>query len=253
MAVHDVAIATRNPKIRYLCVELLEQMGVDFIVCAPNDRKCESARCIITTESETFNLGIQRTVVISGDFDSDTVAIAVMAKLSDIREPIIAAIGVDPGMRYGLALVIDGNLIYSRILSTPRSASQVTIHWFSISKKIFPETPVHIRIGSGSKLYAALYLREIKQGPSKFYMELVDEHHTTLVGESDKSSAALIAGRRGKLPTDSDMVLELKEGYIRALRRLVTSYTEGQIELQKKDAKSIILGNASIDEFLDHS
>ncbi|MGY5854361.1 MAG: hypothetical protein RTU92_12410 [Candidatus Thorarchaeota archaeon] len=253
MAIHDVAIATRDSKIRYLCVELLEQMGVDFIICAPNDRRCESTRCIITTESESSNLDIQRTVVISGDFDADTVAIAVMGKLSDITEPTIAAIGIDPGMRYGLALVIDGNLIYSRILSTPRSTAQATIHWLSISKELFPNTPIHIRIGSGSRLYAALYLREIKKDPSKLRIELVDEHHTTLAGESDESSAALIAVRRGKSPTNEDMILEFKEGYIRALRRHVTSYTEGQIELQKKDAKSIILGNASVDEFLDSS
>jgi hypothetical protein len=128
----------------------------------------------------------------------------------------------------------------------------VTLHWFSITKNLFPYTPVHIRIGSGSRLYAALYLREIKRGSSKLHLELVDEHHTTIVGESDESSAALIAGRRGKSPTNDDMILELKEGYIQALRRLVTSYTEGQIELQKQDAKFIILGNSSIDEFLDY-
>ena len=82
--------------------------------------------------------------------------------------------------------------------------------------------------------------------------ELVNEHRTTLSGgvTSDQTSAILIAGRSGRFQKESDSVLEPKEGYVKSLKLYVQRYTRGKTDISKDEARSILLGETSLDNLL---
>ncbi|MBS3793459.1 MAG: hypothetical protein KGY80_00985 [Candidatus Thorarchaeota archaeon] len=247
----QVAVATRNTKTLYLSVQLLEELGLSFVICPPNDIRCASAKVVITDTDDppcTFNPG--RQVVVSGYFDRDIAAIEIMMNLFEIDAPHSLAIGVDPGLRFGLALVADGTAVYAKTLCSPGEAAKDTENWVSelASHTEFPH-PI-VRVGTGSRLYAALYLRELSLSENTT-VEMVDESHTTLSGASDESSAALIALRHGRDSLESDFYLEPKRGYIRSLRHLVRSLSQGRVNLTVSQARDVLLGRARLSPFLE--
>ncbi|MHA1939491.1 MAG: hypothetical protein ACW97O_14875, partial [Candidatus Thorarchaeota archaeon] len=218
---YEVAVATRNPKVRYLAVKLLKRLAIGFILCAPDDRRCDTSQVVITTEAEAYQFHANHLVVVDEALNDDATAIEVMIGLFDVRNPSIVAVGIDPGMKFGLALTADSTAIYTATASTPFAAANHTLHWLTIVQQHFPNS-ILVRVGTGSRLYSALYLREMKDSVTpRIQIEMVDERHTTRVGESDKSSATLIASRKGRPVTEEDTILEAKEGYVKSLKRLV--------------------------------
>ena len=109
-----------------------------------------------------------------------------------------------------------------------------------------------VRAGTGSKLYSALYLRNMNHHFPGLDVELVNEHRTTISGgiTSDQTSAILIAGRPVRPQTENDRVLEPKEGYVKSLRLLVQRFTRGNREISKDEARAILIGKTSLDCFL---
>ncbi|MFW9799498.1 MAG: hypothetical protein ACFFD9_03630 [Candidatus Thorarchaeota archaeon] len=250
MSGFEVAVATRNSKTLYLVVDLLKRLDINFVLCTPDDRECETAKVVVTTANESKNLTAQGLVVVEDVFKPDIIAIQIMLRLLGIQEPSMVVVGVDPGMQIGLALVVNGNTVYTKTAQNPSSAANDTLQWIDLFKDYLPNT-VLLRVGSGSRLYSALYLRGIQSAFSYSRVELVDERHTTKVGESDQSSALLIASRKGRLVTDDDLVLQVKDGYVKSLKHLFSRITDGRIALSKTEAKSILLDERSIESILD--
>ncbi|MHA2141361.1 MAG: hypothetical protein ACXADC_03020 [Candidatus Thorarchaeota archaeon] len=248
---YEVAVATRNPKVRYLAVNLLKRLGIGFVLCVPDDRRCSQSQVVLTTEGEASQFHATHLVVVDEALNEDTTAIEIMLGLFDVRYPSVIAIGIDPGMKFGLALTADGAAIYTMTASTPYTAVKYTLHWIDVVKQHF-ENSVLVRVGTGSRLYSALYLREIKERVTTgMQIEMVDERHTTRVGASDKSSAALIAVRKGRLVIDNDLYLEAKEGYIESLKRFVTKVTEGRLSLTSAQASAVLQNEMTLEEILD--
>ena len=233
---YEVAVATRNPKVRYLVVNLLNRLGIGFVLCAPDDRKCGMSQVVITTEAEASQYQASYLVLMIG--------------LSDVRDPSVIVIGIDPGMKFGLALAADGAAIYTTTASTPFAAVNHTLHWIAVVQQHF-QNSVLVRVGTGSRLYSALYLRGMKDSAiNRIQIEMVDERHTTRVGKSDKSSATIISSRKGRPITEKDLILEAKEGYIVSLKHLVTKVTEGRQSLTSAQASSILQNEMTLEEIL---
>ncbi|MFX1559588.1 MAG: hypothetical protein ACFFBL_03275 [Promethearchaeota archaeon] len=247
----QVAIATENPKVLYLVIELLKKLDLKFVVCPPSDSRCEDVKIVITTAEDSNNY--DTIVNVDEEMDPDFTSIEILSKLNDVHNPSIAVIGVDPGMRFGVVLVIDGVVTFKNSLTTPGAAARLTSRLESYVTRLFPECKTIVRAGTGSKLYSTLYLRNMNQEFPILDIELVNEHHTTLSGgvTSDQSSAIIIAGRIGRPQVEKDRVLELKEGYVRSLKSFVRRHTRGKREISSDDARSILSGNLSLDRILN--
>ncbi|MFW9962128.1 MAG: hypothetical protein ACFFCX_01065 [Candidatus Sifarchaeia archaeon] len=243
----QVAIAIKNPKVLYLVIELLKKLDLKFEVCTPGDSRCEDAKLVVTTLDDCNNH--QARVIVDENMDPDFTSIEILSKLYDIHNPILATIGVDPGMRFGIALVIDGVVLFKNSLSTPGLAAQLTSRLESYVTRLFPKCRTIVREGTGSKLYSALYLRALIQQFPSLNVELVNEHRTTLSGgvTSDQSSAILIAGRSGRPHEESDKILEPKMGYVRSLKLFVRQFTRNKRELSTNEARAILFGELSLD------
>ena len=160
-------------------------------------------------------------------------------------------LGIDPGMRFGMALVIDGIVIHTKTINSPNLAVDATLDWAHYIQDNFRQCQLRLRIGAGSRLYSTLYLREILRRDTELLIELVNEQNTTRIGKSDQTSAVLIAGRWGKaLGRNPDLSLEPKGGYIKSLKRLISQLTEGKRSLSTEEAHSILCDDEPLDSFI---
>ena len=250
----EAAIATENPKILYRTVQLLKKLGIKFVICSPTDHRCDHAHIVITGPDDNFEQH-ERKIEVTEDFDIDFVRIEMMSKLHDLHAPSRAVVGIDPGMTFGVALVIDGIPVYSKSLTSPIAVTILTHQLANHSKTLYPECQTIVRIGTGSNLYATLLLRSTKNIRMKLPIELVNEHNTTITGgaRSDESAAILIAGRSGRPVNDSDMNLEPKEGYVRSLKQFVTKLTRGEKSITSKEARAILIGDSSLEDLIAQS
>ena len=245
----EVAVATRNPKTLYLVMEVLKNLDLDFVVCEPGGAECQAAKVIITTSDEAKDLDPEQVVIVDDNLDEDSMVIDLMLHLLDIERPTSIVVGVDPGMRFGLALVIDGNVIRTRISSSPGKAAQFTQRWLAAVNDSFSQQPV-IRVGTGSSMFAAFFLREIITHVDSTLLELVNEEKTTKVGESDKSSAILIAMRQGQPVKESDDIFETCESHVQSLKHLVLDITNGKRRVSTADAEAVLQGAKSLEWLL---
>ncbi|NHI83367.1 MAG: hypothetical protein EAX81_03595 [Candidatus Thorarchaeota archaeon] len=245
---YDVAICTDNPKLIYLIVELVKKLDLSFVICRTDDFRSDASRVIVTTHDDGAHFD-NRVVIVGPNFEPEFTIIAIMTKLLNIRPPFEFVVGVDPGMQYGLALVANGNTIHSKAMQSPHAAARSTFLWGEYISKEF-QSEMTIRVGTGSRLYSVLYLRAILDEGISMPIELVDERHTTFVGESDKSSAVLIALRNGRELTSNDLLLDVKTGYIRSIKHFANRLTNGKRVLSTSEAGAIISGQLSIDHLL---
>ncbi|MHA1771429.1 MAG: hypothetical protein ACTSYL_02590 [Candidatus Thorarchaeota archaeon] len=243
-----LVVAVEDPKIRFLLLDYLNQLGIHFLMCELDDAICEVASVILSDHIER-NVSSTRFVLIRDCDDIESAVIAALIHLHGIVSPLVAVIGIDPGLRFGIALVVDGILIHTLPASTPNAAVSVANRWASILSHRFVTCELIIRVGGGSPLFATLFLRILNWQSRRFKVELVDEHHTTLTSGShnDQSSAALIAQRPGTSVESMSLELEHKEGYIRLLKRLFERLTGGAV-LPTVVADSILSGTLSLDE-----
>ena len=250
----EAAVATENPRILYHIVQLLNDLEIKFVICSPLDHRCEHAHVVITGPDDNSEQHIGR-IEVTEDFDTDFVRIEIMSKLHDLRTPSKAIVGIDPGMTYGVALVIDGVPVYSNALSSPEAVAVLTQTLVDHADTLFPESQKLIRIGTGSKLYAALLLRSIRNGKIISSIELVNEHKTTIIGgaKSDESAAILIAGRAGRSASASDLSVEAKEGYIRSVKQYVTRLTKGTKSITSNEARALLAGDESLEDVIANS
>ena len=241
-----------NPRILYRSVQLLKKLGIHFIICSPEDARCDQSHVILTGFDEGHETHEGR-IVVKEDFDVDLVGVDIMTKLNDIKAPSRIIVGIDPGMTTGIALVIDGIVVYKNSLMSPgmiaRLCERLSLH----AGELFPESQKIVRIGTGSKMYTALLLRSISNNSSTFVIELVNEMHTTIIGgaHSDESSAIIIAGRNGRALTPEDILLEPKAGYVRSLKQFVKKLTRGQYALSSNDAREILTGETPLETALN--
>jgi len=251
MSKWDAAIATQNPRILYRSVQLLKKLGIRFIICSPDDTRCEQSEVIITGINEGHETH-EGMVAVHEDFDMDFVRIEIMVKLNNIKDPSRAVIGIDPGMTSGIAMLIDGIVVYKASLASPETIANLCTRLLLYVEKLFPECQTVTRIGTGYKLYTALLLRSFMNSDPPLTVELVNEKYTTIIGgaRSDESSAILIAGRNGRAVTDQDLLLDPKEGYVKSLRQFVKKLTRGQYSLPLNYARQILTDTQPLEDAL---
>jgi hypothetical protein len=245
----EAAIATENPKILYQAVQLLKAMDLDFVICHPTDSRCSNCRVVVTDVAGIFKQH-EGLVLVQEDFDVDYVRIEVMARLMALRAPTTAIVGIDPGMTFGIALVVDSIVLYQGSRIAPSVAAELASRLSSYVEALFLGCQSIIRVGTGSKLYSVLLLRALLRKSENLDIELVNEKNTTVSGSAhaDESAAILIAGRPGRPMVASDLILEAKAGYIRSIKQFVSRLSRGKRVLTSKEARSILLDEVAVDD-----
>ncbi len=248
----DVAIATRNPKAYYVLTNLIRRMKLRFCSCAPGEDQCFTAKVVVTTTAEADEINRNNVIMVDEHPDRLKAEIAIMAQYLRVEIPSQVIIGIDPGFRNGLALLVDGNILLTRTVVSPIKVVELTLEFLEILNKMFPDIPSIVRIGDGSRLYMILLLRGFDRRNTEVHIELVDEKNTTVPRgyETNESSAVLIAMRLGREPLPSDNNIELKAGNILTIQQLYKRISEDGNELGFDEAKAILQGTIDLENVL---
>jgi len=197
-----VAVVTVSGKAYYLLVEELKERKVEFVSLKPGEQVPPDVDVVITTPQER-PLVKHLMVAVLGEDDDPTLVVDEALRLSrgkSVYEKVL--IGLDPGKVLGIALLVDGELVDTRICQTPKHALD------TIAKIIqrFPANSKIVRVGSGVMPYAQELVKGLdKILPPDVTIELVPESGTSQVtpkeakrsGGKDAASAARIAERSG--------------------------------------------------------
>lgn len=253
MSWREIIVATKNPKILYIVVEILKGLDLKFELCEPGDRRCKIAKVVVTTEDESGSIDKNRLVLVEEESDKVSISINIMLRYFEIMVPHEVIIGIDPGLRTGFAVIADGTVVYTTTLTSPIDVVDTSILIAEMVSSNFADSRFVIRVGAGSKLYFTLLLRGLSRTLSLDMIELVDEHHTTFPGgyENDQSSAVLIGARIGHPPVITDLEIEPKMGYVRALQHLFECITVNKNNLSIDDARMILVGEITLEEMLN--
>ncbi len=252
MSWREVIIATRMPKPLYIIMKIVKGLNLDFAVYEPGHWECAGTKVVITTKDESEGIEKNRLVLVDENSDEISLSMDIMLRYYRITLPTELIIGIDPGLHTGLTIVGDGNVLFAKTLISPIDVYDAVTRIFDISLKKYPSSKFIVRMGAGSKLYSTLFLRGLHDKIKDHMIELVDEKYTTFPGgyETDQTSAVLIAGRSGRTPFETDYIIEPKTGYVRALQHLFDWLTGKQNSLSIDIARSILLGEHSIEEIL---
>ncbi len=188
-----VALATVNGRAYYALTKELKKRGLSFIEVVPGNEVPAEAEVIISTDAEKNLLPSDKPIVTFRGSAEEAVDEAIQAALKSGGFDEIV-IGVDPGKRYGIAVVGDGKLIKSLSLYDPDSVVEEV-------KRVlarFRARRALVRVGDGAPTYRDAVLDKLFiLGVS---VELVSEVRTTSHRRSrrDEEAAWRIAAKKGR-------------------------------------------------------
>ncbi|TFF91590.1 hypothetical protein EU545_03525 [Candidatus Thorarchaeota archaeon] len=249
----QAAIATENPRLMYLLVELLKSLDISFIMCVPEDRRSCDAKIAITSSTEVEKAETSDPIVVEEGFEPSLLTIRLLARLHDVDSPEYVFIGVDPGMMSGVALVAEGQPLYQTSQGSPSATADAVLLLTHYASEIFPDSTAMVRVGAGSRLFSVLTLREIARLIDPSDIEIVNEERTTVSSGpgANESSAIIIAGRQGRTLIQSDFQLEPKIGYIKSLKTLTRRLSRKRSTIPTEKARQVILGERNLSSILE--
>jgi hypothetical protein len=192
---------TIDGKAYYAITDLLKKLDIPYNNMTPGDKVGSGVKLVLTTQEEKREIDFDRILCIE-DFENDlnTAKETITGMVYGDRKDILL-IGVDPGLRIGIATYriqheVDGEVANS-VQEAVSKISYILEH-SQARRRI-------VRIGNGKmELAAALAMGVINRMGNSVEVELVDERGTSSMktkpnrrGLRDLRSARLIALRQG--------------------------------------------------------
>ena len=237
-----IGILTENPRTYFDMIAALREKGLGFISFDFSDPLPANVGAVITTEAERHKVAFDKVVT---DDDPDIAiakAFAMLASDDEVRE---LAIGIDPGIRPGFAVLGDGTVLVRTVAESPEAVRMMV----GDIVKEYPTANVIVRVGHGdrtnrNRVFNALW-------DDGYKLEIVDERNTTKRSHTpDEDAAVEIAMTPGYRP-GKRQDNEPCEGEIRNIQRLSRLERSGSITVSKDLAKRIAKGEISMNDAID--
>lgn len=201
----DIALIMSSGEAYYKLVTELKKRKINFISLSPTDPIPINVRAIITTEleknkiSDIYNL---QKFVYNSDDEPALIIEQVIQLLMGKKTYDKLVFGVDPGKSIGLAVMVDGSILETQILSNIEDVAKKIVR---IMNKIDSKEK-KVKIGKGSSVFHSSFIKILKKElPPEAIIELIEEKGTT------KHSRFLF---QKKMPKDIDSAIRisLREG-----------------------------------------
>lgn len=233
---------TRNPRTYFEMLAALRERNLDFVALEPGEPLPANVGAVITTDEERARIYFDRVVT---DEEPD-VAIAkakmMMAGSSEVRNLMI---GVDPGVKPGVAVLADGVVLTRYLADSPEAVSRI----IGGVEDEYPEAEVVVRIGNGdrtnrNRIFNALWEHGLR-------LEIVDERNTTKRSQTpDEDAAVEIAMTPGYSPRKKQET-EPCPGEIRNIQRISRLESSGSVTVSKDLAKRVAKGEMTLIDAID--
>ncbi len=238
----------------------LKEYRIPFTVLRKQDPIPLRTRILVTTESEAWEFSSEKLVLTpSGRHGIELIIAQIKNYMKNITQIKSVVIGIDPGKRVGISILVNDILIENHTLDNetlPRVLKRMLIP--------FEDQEITIRIGAGSNRYlrpVILALRKI-HAPYVLNVEIVDERRTTRSRDSfskfrlspHEIAALHIAIRAGesidfmKFPQGH---AAFSKGEISFVQERSRRASDGRVTISRMLAQRVLAGDLSLHQALE--
>jgi len=233
-----LAIATDNFKFYYDIVKELKQRDIPFVSLSPTDDIPSNVDVVVTTEKESQAIEFDNIVSVEDDIRKGVRE--ALSRLSGKISYNQMIVGIDPGIKPGVALVGDGKILETEYADSPEEVREIIDHYidgYNFKKMI-------IKIGHGDKTNRNRTINSLEGLAAR--KEIVNEDDTTILGEKpDLEAAKKIALTQGQLLSGT-YEIEATDGEMREIQRRSRIKSVGDITISKKLAKKVVEGELNL-------
>ncbi len=239
----EVAVVTGNMRLYYKIIQELRDEGIPFISVKPGETIPSDIKCVITSDVEKNTMDHPKVLTVETK-ETSTIVPKLRFLLNMNNDPIsLVTIGVDPGKTYGLAVLVNDNLVDVYKAFSSKGAAKIirnVLETFSAVRKI-------IRIGTGAPLYYKPLLELLRGVDAE--LELVDEFETSSGPRvtKDTKAALAIAKKEGCRPQEFEKLQEIKKGTIKHIQKMSRQASHGRITINEANALKVARGEISLD------
>jgi hypothetical protein len=233
-----IGLLTDDPRTYFEMIGALREQNLEFVSLDFWDPVPANVGVIITTEAEKDRIDFDRLVT---DNDPDA-AVSRAKRMMSSENPVKElTIGVDPGIRPGVAAIGDGVVIARSVAESPEAVRTMVDELL----QDFPSANVVVRIGHGDRTNRNRIFNTLWD--EGHCLEIVDERNTTKRSSTpDEDAAVEIAMTPGYKPRKRQEV-EPCDGEIRNIQRISRLESEGSLTVSKELAKKVAVGELTLD------
>lgn len=237
-----IGVITEDFNFFYDLVQILKKNGEAFISLGLDDEIPLSVGVIITTKRERGMIDFPKVVAAKDPGHAVNLALSV---LKGGERFDLAIVGIDPGLRPGMAVIADGKLIIKKVVRSPENVADE----ISDITSYIGFSRLMVRIGHGDPTNRNRIICAIWDQVDR--IEIVDETSTTTHVEHPDAEAALsIAQTPGQELMELPLVCPT-DGEVREIQRLSRIESEGRITISYELARAVAKGVMSLREAID--
>jgi len=172
----DIAIITSSGKAYYKLVAELRKRKMVFLSLTPNDPIPTSVKVVVTTQLDKHKIDHSQVLVYDEDDDPAPLIERALQIIRgrDVYEKLV--FGVDPGKRFGLAIMGDDLVVRTAILLSVADVAETILEMVN---RVDAKEKV-VKIGNGAKDYQSSLIQILDEElPSNVIIESVEEKGTT--------------------------------------------------------------------------
>jgi hypothetical protein len=238
-----IVVATEDFRLYHEAVTALRDRGVTFTTIEPDNELPERTTVVITAPDDTVDLS-DHPQIEHVTAEADEIRPAIETALSMLRGGEgRTVIGVDPGTRPGVAVLVGETVVSAFQLPVSEVVDLIERETEGLDDPL-------VRIGDGARLQGAQIINEL----DRVAVEIVDETGTTPYlgtgarGLGDVLAAVNIARMSGK-PVDSKTI-EPTAGELQRIKNESRQQSAGDRTIPEPLARRVASGDLTVDEAL---
>lgn len=232
---------TKNFRFFYELVQLLKAHKEQFVALDFDDDIPDTVGVIITTREERSKVRFRKVVV---DDQPDIVLERARSKLKGREGFQTLVVGVDPGVRPGVAIIGDGLVLIAETVGSPERVVDEIARF----RRCFRSNRLIAKVGHGDRTNRNRIIRSIWNSVDD--IEVVDETNTTRrTEEPDADAAVSIAlGSGYRLPFPPEVQPTL--GEVKNIQRISRIESGGRVTISSDLAEAVAKGELTLPEAL---
>lgn len=237
-----IGLMTRDPRTYFEMLKALREQDIEFIALEPGEPLPATVGAVITTPDERAMVCFDRVVT---DENPDVAIAKAKMMLTGAGDISNLMIGIDPGVKPGVAVLADGMVMTRYLADSPEAVSRI----ISGVEEDYPEAEVVVRIGNGdrtnrNRIFNALWEHGLR-------IEIVDERNTTKRSQTpDEDAAVEIAMTPGYSPRKKQET-DPCPGEIKNIQRISRLESSGSVTVSKDLAKKVAKGEMTLADAID--
>ncbi len=237
-----IGLVTEDSRVYFEMLEALRRHDLKFVSLDFSDPIPGNVGVIITTEAERDKVDFERVVTYPDPEAAIARARRMLAGEKAIKELVI---GIDPGIKPGFAVLVDGVVLSRSLAPSPESVAEMV----DDVVKDYPTAKVIVRLGNGDRTNRNRIFNSLWDCGQ--HVEIVDERNTTKRSQTpDEDAAVEIAMTPGYCPSKRQET-EPCDGEIRNIQRISRLESDGTITVSKELAKRVATGEISLREAIE--